>query len=86
MNRIIRENREEVVVFKKGGNDVVEVIGLYKRKGLANAVYQKWKGDRKAIQRTAVIDIEKWIEKEELTEEEFEELKRKIFDNAVLWR
>ena len=81
---IERVDRGGIVVFKKGKE---EIIGLYRdESNMGNAVYQKWWGDVKVLHIVADLDdISEWINRESLTDDEFEELKRLIEDNAVFW-
>jgi len=79
-----KRKKGNMVVFVKGD----EYIGLIlENKGkMYNAVYQKWRGNVKVSNVFAEVDnIEDWTGKDGMTDEEFEELKRIVFDNAVLW-
>jgi len=84
---ITREDRGNLVVFKRTDGAVEEVVGLYKvRKGLGNAIYQRWRGNAKTINYIAKLeDVGRWLEKEQITEDEFNELIEQIRDNTIFW-
>lgn len=80
---IQRIDKGDVVIFKRG-ND--EMVGLYRKgKMFGNAVYQRRYG---SMVRNIVADldnIDEWINRESLSEEEFLKLRALIKDNAVAW-
>lgn len=80
---IRRDIREDgVIVFRRGN----EMVGFIKENVFGNVIYQKWWDDVKVRNIVGHLhDVDEWVKKEYLTDEEFDELVDLIEDNAVLW-
>ena len=85
---MIKAKRKDgkVIFGRKNQFGMPEIIALFKEKekSFGNAVYKS------GLLTTVFAEIpeevlKKFMEKEEITDEEFEELKNSIFDNASLW-
>lgn len=77
-----KEIKGSAVIFRRGS----EAVALFPKKSKYNAIYQKWWGDVKVSHIIAELNnVNEWIEKEQLTKEEFEKLIELIRENAIFW-
>ena len=85
VNMIKAKKKDGKVIFgRKNQFGMPEIILLDKDGALGNAIYKSGKLTTVYAEIPEEV-LEKFMQKEEISEEEFEELKKEIFDNAALW-
>ena len=74
----------KVIFGRKSPIGIPQIIVLDKDGALGNAVFKS--GRLTTIYAEIPEEVlEKFMQKEEISEEEWEELRKEIYDNAILW-
>jgi len=73
-----------VIFGRKSPIGIPQIIVLIKDGALGNAVFKSGKLTTIYAEIPEEV-LEKFMQKEEISEEEWEELRKEIYDNAILW-